>query len=58
MQVTASILYSSVAPRDSVIIIFLIGELNDLDIMMCEIGNASLNADTSKRMYFTDLSEW
>ena len=35
---------SSVLSRDSVQLAFLITELNDLDVMACDIGNAYLNA--------------
>ena len=40
----ASITYSSVVSRDSVIIALTIAELNDLDILACDIQNAYLTA--------------
>ena len=36
----------------------LIAEFNDLDIKMCDIGDASLNADTKERLWFMAISEW
>ncbi|GFH48968.1 hypothetical protein CTEN210_05444 [Chaetoceros tenuissimus] len=37
---------------------FLIAALNDLDIKMCDIGNAYLNAETRERVYFIAGPEW
>ena len=37
---------------------FLIAALNDLDIMMCDIGNAYLNAETRERVWFKAGTEW
>ena len=42
-QVSPSLSYSSVVLRDSVRIMFLVAALNDLDVKMCDIGNAFLN---------------
>lgn len=39
-----SLTYSSVVSRESVKIAFLIAALNDLDLMLYDIGNAYLNA--------------
>ena len=50
--------YSSVVSRDSVRIMFLIAALNDLDIQMCDIGNAYLNAETRERLWFVAGDEW
>ena len=57
-QVSVSISYYSFVSRDSVRIILLIAELNDLDINMCDIENAYLNADNKERLWFTAGSEW
>ena len=57
-SVSPSMSYSSVVSRDSVRIMFLIAALNDLDIEMCDIGNAYLNAETRERVWFTVGSEW
>ena len=37
---------------------FLIEALNDLNINMCEIGNAYLNAENEDILCFTAGSEW
>ena len=39
-QVSPSLSYSSVVSQDSVCIMFLVAALNDLDVKMCDIGNA------------------
>lgn len=57
-HVPAAQSYSSVVSRDSVRIMFLIAALNDLDIKMCDIGNAYLNAETCERVYFIAGPEW
>ena len=57
-QVSPSLSYSSVVSRDSVRIMFLIAALNNLDINMCDIGNAYLNAETRERLWFTAGKEW
>ena len=43
--------YSSVASRDSVRICLLLAALNDLDVMMTDIGNAYLNAKCKERVH-------
>ena len=48
----SSITYSSVVSRDSVRLAFLIAELNGLDIMTCDIGNAYLNAPCREKVWF------
>jgi hypothetical protein len=50
--------YSSVVSRDSVRIMFLIAALNDLNIKMCDIGNAYLNAETRECIWFVAGDEW
>ena len=52
-DVPARTTFSTVASRDSVRIGFLIAALNDLDIMACDIGNASLNAPNRERVHVT-----
>ena len=49
-HVSPSMTYSSVVSRDSVRIMFLVAALNDLDIKMCDIGNAYMNAETRERV--------
>ena len=43
-HVPSSMPYSSVVSRDSVRTMFLIVALNDLDVKMCDMGNAYLDA--------------
>jgi hypothetical protein len=57
-QVPASMTYLSVVSRDSVRIMFLVAALNELDIKMCDIGNAYLNAETRERLWFQAGPEW
>ena len=57
-KVSPSMSYSSVVSRDSVRIMFLVAALNDLNIEMCDIGNAYLNAETRERVWFRAGSEW
>lgn len=51
-EAPSSITYSSVVSRDSVRLAFLIAELNGLDIMTCDIGNAYLNAPCREKVWF------
>lgn len=51
-EAPSSITYSSVVSRDSVRLAFLIAELNDLDIMACDVGNAYLNAPCREKVWF------
>jgi len=46
-----TITYSSVISRESVRIAFLVAALNDLDIMMADIGNAYLNAPCAEKIW-------
>ena len=57
-KVPAAMTYSSVVSSDSVRIMFLIAALNELDIQMCDIGNAYLNAETRERLWFRAGNEW
>jgi len=57
-QVPASMTYSSVVSRDSVRIMFLVAALNELDVRMCDIGNAYLQAETRERLWFEAGAEW
>jgi Reverse transcriptase (RNA-dependent DNA polymerase) len=43
--------YSSVVSRESVRIAFLIAALNELDVIMFDVGNAYLNAPTTEKLY-------
>ena len=43
--------YSSVVSRESVRIAFMVAALNNLDILIADIGNAYLNADCHEKMY-------
>ena len=56
-EVPAAMTYSSVVSRDSVRIMFLVAALNHLDVNMCDIGNAYLNAETPKRLWFKTSPE-
>ena len=47
-----NITYSSVVSRDSVMIALLLAELNGLDIMACDVGNAYLNAPCREKVWF------
>ena len=46
------ITYSSIVSRESVKIAFLITALNDLDVMLCDIGSAYLNAPCREKIWF------
>ena len=50
-ETPSSITYSSVVSRDSIRIIFLVAALNDLNILMSDIGNAYLNANPREKIY-------
>ena len=47
-----TITYSSIVSRDSVRIALLIAELNGLDVLSFDIGNAYLNAPCRERVWF------
>ena len=47
----ASITYSIVVSRDSALIAFMLGELNDLDVFDADIGNAYLNAPRCEKIW-------
>ncbi len=49
----AEITYSSVVTRDSVRLVFLIEDSNDIKILATDIGNAYLNAKLREIVYFT-----
>ena len=57
-QLSPSLSYSSVVLQDSVRIMFLVATLNNLDIKMCDIGDAYLNAETRERICLTAGQEW
>jgi hypothetical protein len=52
-ETPASMTYSSVVSRESVRIAFTIAALNDLIILMADIGNAYLNADCREKIWMT-----
>ena len=47
-----TVTYSSVVSRDSVRIALLAAELNGLDVMSCDVGNAYLNAPCREKVWF------
>ena len=53
-----SLPYTSVVSRDSVRIALLIAAINDLEILVGDIGNAYLNADTKEKYFYRAGSEW
>lgn len=57
-EVPASMTYSSVVSRDSVRIMLLVAALNDLEMKMCDIGNAYLQAETREKLWFKAGAEW
>ena len=57
-EVPAAMTYSSVISRDLVRIMFPTAALNDLEVQMCDIGNAFLNAETRERLWFRAGPEW
>jgi hypothetical protein len=54
----ASITYSSVVARDSVRIAFMIAALNDLSVLVADVGNAYLNAPCREKIWFTAGKEF
>ena len=56
-EALTSITYSSVVSRDSVRIGFLIAALNNLDIMVCDLENAYLNAPCREKIWFEGGAE-
>ena len=51
MEAPASLTYSSVVSRESVRIAFTVAALNDLGVLVADIGNAYLNADCCEKVY-------
>ncbi len=54
----SQITFSTVVSRDSIRIAFLIAALNDIDILLPDIGNAYLNAKTKEKVHTTAGSEF
>eukprot|EP00978_Attheya_sp_CCMP212_P008706 scaffold20437_cov41-Attheya_sp.AAC.4 len=54
----ASINYSLVVARDSVRIAFMIAALNDLSVLVADVGNAYLNAPCREKIWFTAGKEF
>jgi hypothetical protein len=50
-ETPTSITYSSVVSRESVRIAFLLAALNNLDILVADVGNAYLNADCKEKIW-------
>ena len=53
MQTPTSLTYASVLSRESVRLMFLIAALNDLNVVMTDIGNAYLNAKVREKIWST-----
>ena len=51
-QTPDTVTYSSVVSRDPIRLAFMVAELNDLEIMACDIGNAYLNAPCREKVWF------
>jgi hypothetical protein len=51
-EAPALVMYSSVVSRDSVRLTFLIAALNDVDILLCNLENAYLNAVCHEKIGF------
>ena len=51
-ETPVALCYSSVVSRDSIHLAFLVAALNDLDIFLCDIGNAYLNAPCKEKIWF------
>lgn len=52
-QPPSCLTYSSVVARDSVCLAFLIAALNDLNILVADVGTAYLNAPTKEKVHTT-----
>ena len=50
-EAPALLTYLSVVSRESVRIAFTVAALNDLDVLVADIGNAYLNADCCEKVY-------
>ena len=51
-EAPASMIYSSVAQKDSVRIAFLLAALNDVPLLSCDVMNAYLNAPCLEKIWF------
>jgi Reverse transcriptase (RNA-dependent DNA polymerase) len=51
MDPPSTLTYSSVVSRELVQIAFLIAALNEIDVIMFDVGNAYLNASTTEKLY-------
>ena len=47
-----SVTYSSVVTRDSVCLALMLAELNELEVLAGDVGNAYLNAPCRERIWF------
>ena len=57
-QTPTSLTYASVPSRESVCLMFLVDALNDLNIVMTDIGNAYLNAKVREKIWSTGGPEF
>ena len=51
MEAPVLLTYSSMVSRDSVRIVFTVAVLNDLNVLVADIGHAYLNADCHEKVY-------
>jgi hypothetical protein len=56
-EAPASMIYSSVAQKDSVRIAFLLSALNDIPLLSCDVMNAYLNAPCREKIWFVGGKE-
>ena len=56
-ETPSSLTYYSVVSKDSVFVAFIIAELNDLDVMTCDVGNSYLNAPWRQKIWFVASAE-
>lgn len=57
-EAPSALTYASVVSRESVRILFTVAALNGLEVRMCDIGNAYLNAETREKVYIIAGPEW
>ena len=50
-EAPVSLTYSSMVSCESIRIAFMVAALNDLDVLIADIGNAYLNADCHEKVY-------
>ena len=57
-QTPTSLTYTSILSRESIRLMFLVAALNDLNVVMTDIGNAYLNAKVREKIWSTDGPEF